>query len=431
MARIEPFRGIRYDLGRVGALSDVVSPPYDVIDATLQQQLSDRHPQNSVRMEFTKTGGSGDPFEPYARAGRFWKDWQQEGILRPDGQPSLYVLHQHFQVEGRPYVRKGVFARVRLERFGEGAIFPHEQTLSAPKEDRFRLMQATQANLSPLFGIYPDPSGSVQECLEKEIARQLPIEAVDHLEVTSRVWPVAHPGVIGQATALLHDKSIFIADGHHRYETALRYRDELEKRHGPLPEHHPAQGVLMALVGMNDPGLLILPTHRLIQGYPGLTATKLQTYLEPHFQVTRIGSGSAAAQEAWEQMELEGSQDVLAFGTRADDAWILARFRAGEWMQRLAPEHSDAWRELAVSRLHVMVLSQLLAPLGQAAYKYVHLLAEASNALERREFDLACLVPPATLEHVTAIAGGLEKMPPKSTYFYPKLLTGLVFHSLR
>jgi uncharacterized protein (DUF1015 family) len=432
MAMIEPFPGIRYDLGRVGNLSDVIAPPYDVIDGSLQQKLYDQHPNNIIRLELTKAEAGDGEFDKYARAGKLWKQWQLDNIVRPEGQPAVYVLHQTYEVDGESYTRKGVFTRVRLERFGEGKVYPHEQTLSGPKEDRFRLMEATHVNFSPVFGLYPDPQRAIQQKLDNYTERTLPIEARDHLNVTSKVWAVQDQTIIRDIIGLFHDKPIFIADGHHRYETAIRYRDELAKKQGgSLTSDHPANFVLMALVGMSDPGLLILPTHRLVQGFTGITADQLRKKLEPHFEVAIIGTGEAAARETWNQIENDGSQDVLGFGTLADQAWLLARFNAESLMNQLAAQHSEAWRSLAVSRLHVVVLDKLLTDLGKASCRYVHLMKEVNDDFKQRGSDLACLVPPAIMQHVTDIAGALEKMPPKSTYFYPKLLTGLVFHSLK
>lgn len=430
MAMIEPFRGIRYNLGHVGTLSNVVAPPYDVIDSSLQNTLYDKHQHNIIRIELNRTEQSDTENDKYLRAGKLWKHWQLENVLLTEGQPVIYALHQHYTVEGVPYVRKGFFARVQLERFGEGKIYPHEQTLSGPKEDRYRLMQATHANLSPVFGLYPDPEQKVQNRIDRVVERTLPMEATDHLGITSQFWPVQDALAIRDIAGWMHDKPIFIADGHHRYETAIRYRDELIKKQGPLPAEHPANFILMALVGMSDPGLLILPTHRLVQGFQSLRSGQLKSLLEPHFTVDIIGQGEAAAQETWERMQMDDSQNVLGFGTQADHTWLLAHFQADELMAQLTPKQSDAWRSLAVSRLHEVVLNHLLKDQGKPVCQYVHLLSEVQQAQRAGSLDLACLVPPATMQHVTDIAGQLEKMPPKSTYFYPKLLTGLVFHSL-
>lgn len=431
MAMIEPFRGIRYNLGHVGTLSNVVAPPYDVIDASLQNALYNKHEHNIIRIELNRPEPGDSEIDRYQRAGKLWKHWQLENVLMSDGQSAIYALHQQYEVEGSHFVRKGFFARVHLERFGEGKIYPHEQTLSGPKEDRFRLMQVTHANLSPVFGLYPDPEQNVQNRIDQIVERTLPTEATDHLGVTSMLWPVQDALAIRDVAGLMHDKPVFIADGHHRYETAIRYRDELVKKQGPLPSEHPANFILMALVGMSDPGLLILPTHRLVQGFTGLRCDQLKSLLEPHFTVEVMGQGESAAVETWERIQMDGSQNVLGFGTQADNTWLLAHFQADELMAELTPRQSDAWRSLAVSRLHEVVLNHLLKGQGKPACQYVHLLSEVHQAQRAGSLDLACLVPPATMRHVTDIAGQLEKMPPKSTYFYPKLLTGLVFHSLK
>jgi uncharacterized protein (DUF1015 family) len=228
-------------------------------------------------------------------------------------------------------------------------------------------------------------------------------------------------------------KPIFIADGHHRYETALRYLEE-KKAAGEVPGDEAAPNfMLMHLVSMSDPGLIILPTHRLISGLPDFTAERLQAALGTHFEVERVGMGVSAATETWERIEMDGSQALLGFHTNTDDTWLTARFCAPELTKQLAPDHSDDWRELAVSVLHMIVLDQVRpqAVGGSPKIRYVHLLHEVNDAIRANLCKLAVLVPPATMGHVERIAGNHEKMPPKSTYFYPKLLTGLVFNSLK
>jgi uncharacterized protein (DUF1015 family) len=228
-------------------------------------------------------------------------------------------------------------------------------------------------------------------------------------------------------------KPIFIADGHHRYETALRYLEERRQAGEASGPDAPANFVLMMLVSMQDPGLAILPTHRLVSGIGDITTDKLRSLLGSHFEVETVGSGEKGARDAWELIEAHGGQDVLGFGTVADDQWHLARFRSPQWLAELAAEHTPAWRSLGVSILHVGVLGKLLPAGGCGAgqCRYVHLLREATEAAVNRQCQLAVLVPPASMNDVVNIAGNLEKMPPKSTYFYPKLLSGLVFHSLR
>ena len=432
MPDVRPFRGIRYDMGHVGALSDVVCPPYDVIDPALQDRLYDSSAHNVVRLELNREEPGDDPSRNrYTRAARFLKEWLREGILAPDQHPALYLYHQTFEVEGRSHTRKGFLARVRLEPFGEGKIFPHEQTLSGPKADRLALFDATRFNLSPIFGLYPDPAAEVLNGVEAGLRDRTPLEATDHLGVQNRLWVVEDSRVHTLVQGLMGSKPIFIADGHHRYETGLKYREDRLAAGQLSGPDDPANFCMMMLVGMSDPGLLILPTHRLVSGFPGLTAESLASRLEGEFEVRIIGEGPVAARSAWEDIEMGGDQDLLGFGTVADRRWLIARLRSDAAMDRLCPEHGADWRSLGVSILHELVLKSLLGPLGSASCRYVHLMDEVLADVNAHGCDLACLVPPASMEHVEAIASNLEKMPPKSTYFYPKLLSGLVLNSLQ
>jgi uncharacterized protein (DUF1015 family) len=434
MAEIRAFRGFRYELGRVGALSDVIAPPYDVIDAGLQQALYDKSPYNVVRLILNKeTPGDSEHNNRYTRAAGHLRDWQNDGVLKQDTARGLYVYHQDFEVEGQRFTRKGFMARVRLEPFGSGRIYPHEETLAGPKADRLKLFQASSMNLSQVFGLYPDAEGLVQQHLDAAVGRALPLEATDHLGVVSRLWPVTDQHVVSTVTGLMGPRPVFIADGHHRYETALRYLEERRAAGEAADADAAANFVLMMLVSMSDPGLVILPTHRLVSGLPNLTAEQLRPVLEPHFELTPVGHGEAAAREAWEQIEMDGGQNLLALGTVADGGWQTARFRSPAMMAELAKDHSAAWQGLGVSILHVALLGKLLPakyPV-QPQCRYVHLLREVNEAVAARACQLAVLVPPAGMEHVEQIAGNLEKMPPKSTYFYPKLLSGLLFNSLK
>ena len=431
MAEIRAFRAYRYDLGRVGALSDVIAPPYDVIDPALQQALYDRSPYNVIRLILNKEeAGDNDHQNRYTRAAHTLRDWQADDVLVRDSAQSLYVYSQDFEVEGRRHTRRGFLARVRLEPFGSGRIYPHEETLSGPKADRLRLFHATNMNLSPVFGLYPDADGGVMERLQAAVRRALPLQATDHLGVVSKIWPVSDQQAVSAVAGALGPKPVFIADGHHRYETGLRY---LEDRRAAGDADTAAESILMMLVSMSDPGLLILPTHRIVSGFPALDADRLASILAKHFQMEKVGVGEKGARDAWESIEADGGQDLLGFGTTDDGVWQTARFRAPEEMARLAADHSPEWRGLAVAVLHVLVLDHLLpgALGGKAECKYVHLLREAADAAAARQGRLVALVPPATMRHVERIAGNLEKMPPKSTYFYPKLLSGLVFNPLK
>ncbi|WP_165066960.1 DUF1015 domain-containing protein [Paludisphaera rhizosphaerae] len=433
MPDVRAFRGVRYDVAQVGALSDVVAPPYDVIGPELQDKLYQASPYNSIRMELNRAEpGDSASESPYTRAARFLRDWQRQGVLRTEEQPAFYVYEQTYQVEGETHVRKGFFARVRLEPFGEGKIYPHEQTLAGPKADRLALYHATGFNLSPIFGLYPDSTNEVLRKVEEGIKDKTPLIAEDHLGVVNKLWLCTNPEVISAVGGLMGGRPTFIADGHHRYETGLRFRNEKEAAGELTGPDDPANFCLMMLVSMSDPGLLILPTHRLVKGFPGLTAEELANRLSPEFDVKVVGEGDDGLEIAALATEGSDEQDVLAFGTVADGKWTVARLRSDATMDRLAPDHGADWRSLGVSILQVLVLDHLLAPLAKdRSIRYVHLTSEVHDDVAAKGCDLACLVPPASMEHVEAIASGLETMPPKSTYFYPKLLTGLVFNPIR
>jgi uncharacterized protein (DUF1015 family) len=434
MAEIRAFRAYRYDLGRVGALGDVVAPPYDVIDPALQQALYDRSPYNVVRLILNKEHPTDTEADNrYSRAAACLREWQRDDVLTQDSARGLYLYHQDFEVEGKRYTRRGFLARVRLEPFGTGRIYPHEETMPGPRADRLKVFHATGMNLSPVFGLYPDPDGAVMGLLDAAAGRSLPLQATDHLGVVSRLWPVTDQHAVSEVTGRLGPKPVFIADGHHRYETALRYLDERRTAGEVRDDEAPANFVLMMLVSMSDPGLVILPTHRLVSNVPDLTVERLTNLLGPIFELESVGQGEQGARDTWELIEADGGQDLLGFGTVADGVWQTARLRDPTVMEKWAADHSPAWRGLAVSVLHVAVLDRLVTQgLGvKPECRYVHLLREVTDAVAARQCKLAVLVPPARMEHVEQIAGNLEKMPPKSTYFYPKLLSGLVFNPLK
>ncbi len=439
MPNVAPLRGLRYDPKHVGALSQVIAPPYDVIDAALQTKLYERHPANVIRLELNREEpGDSETSNKYTRAAKFLKQWRDEGVIMQEPAAALYVYHQEFEVEGKTHVRRGVMARVRLERFGTGNIHPHEETMSGPKQDRLLLTRACRANLSQVFGLYPDPAGEVQAVLDRAVAGQPPVEAVDHLGVKSRLWPVSDEGLAAKVAGIMGPKPVFIADGHHRYETACNYRDEVAAAWAAshdgalLPADHPANFVLMMLVGMSDPGLVVLPTHRLFEKPAVGTAAELAAKLGDCFSLRPAGNGPDAAHEVWEQIELESEQGVLGFYTAGDRQWTLATITpAGRSrMDRVAADHGDAWRSLGVSILHRLVIGDLLGAKEIPTPGYVHLVREVVEGLGTGKYPLAALVMPASVEDIKKVSETGERMPAKSTYFYPKLASGLVFNPL-
>jgi uncharacterized protein (DUF1015 family) len=474
MPVIQAFRGVRYDLGHVGSLSNVVAPPYDVIDAELQRKLYDLHSANVVRLILNKDqDGDNEQSNRYTRAARLMRSWVREGVLFTEADPAIYVYHQVFIEDGTTYTRRGFMCRVRLERFGEGNIYPHEETHGAAKADRLKLWSACKANLSQIFGLYPDESNEAQNVLEAAIAGVAPLEATDHLGVVHRIWPVTDVATITTVIAAMGDRPVYIADGHHRYETACSLRDqlaaELAQRGETFSPEHPANYVLMMLVSMSDPGMLVLATHRLFRGLPPITTAELREKLGDCFDTEPAGHGPDRARSLWEEIEMEGDQSTLGLYTAADDQWTLARLTdvGRRRMTEVSIDHSADWQTLGVSILHRLIMDTLLVGAASRAAlpghedklnrpprlggptlpapKYVRVIEEVVHGLQHGDdagrdatgqtgtggrFELAALVMPATVEHIRAISSHGERMPAKSTYFYPKLLSGLVFNPL-
>ncbi|WP_425615415.1 DUF1015 domain-containing protein [Anatilimnocola sp. NA78] len=447
MPTIQAFRGLRYDLGHVGSLSDVVTPPYDVISPEFQDELYKKHPANFIRLELNRDEpGDNEHSNKYSRAAKFLRNWRNEGVMQLDPDPALYVYHQTFEAAGQTFTRRGFMTRVRLERFGQGKIYPHEETHSGPKADRLLLTKACKANLSQIFGLYPDPANEAQNLLEESVAGQTPLTATDHLGVVHRLWPVTEVNTIGKVASIMEAKPMFIADGHHRYETACNYRDELAAA-GPLDANHPANFVLTQCVSMNDPGLLVLPTHRLFRGVTPMTSTELAGKLQGSFITRPVGVGADLANSLWQEIAAGGLQNKLAFYTAQDDTWTLALAteEGSQKLAKLASEHSSDWQGLGVSILHRLVMEDLLGLTSLPKPMYVHSVQEVIENLKSGDkagrdatgqmgtggrFELAALVMPATVDHVRLISEHGERMPAKSTYFYPKLLGGMVVHPL-
>lgn len=434
MPNIQPFQGLRYNLAQVGDLSDVVAPPYDVISPEYQDELYAKHPNNVVRLILNKMNPDDDEANNrYTRAARTLKDWKAEGVLQRDDQPALYVYHQIFTVGGKEYCRKGFMCGCEATPFGEGMIFPHEITMSGPKLDRLMLTTACKTNFSQIFGLYPDAENEVQNILEDAVRGEAPLEATDKDGVVNRMWIVDDPDVVSKVVALMGPKPIFIADGHHRYETACNYRKQVREQ-GELTLDHPANYVLMVCIAMEDPGLIVMPTHRLFKNVPSFSQEELISKVGDCFRVSTVGEGYRTAHRAWAEIEMLEDQGTMALYTAKDGKWNLLQLtEAGrEKMAEVAKEHQPEWQELGVAILHSLVIDTLLGLKGHEKPKYVHEVEEVVETLksEPETYPLAALVMPATVQQIQDLSMVRERMPAKSTYFYPKLISGFVFKPL-
>lgn len=442
MPQTAPFAALRYDLDHIGSLSNVIAPPYDVIDPELQDELYKKHPANCIRVILNRVepGDTGD--ERYERAAGFVQQWIEEGVLKKERTPAYYVYHQQFVADGETFNRRGFMARVRIQPFGEGNIYPHEETHPKAKVDRFKLTTATKQNNSQIFGLYPDPTNVVITKLDAACEGLEPVEATDHLGVKHRLWTVTDPTILEEVETLMAEKPMFVADGHHRYETASNYKAKIEEQEGSLPEDHPANFVMTMLVGMSDPGMIVLPTHRLLRGTPRFSSAEIAEKLGDAFHCENLPGGLEAANQAWSHMESKDQQGTVALFAVEDQTWVLATATAGAAtkMQEIAEGQSEEWQGLGVSLLHRLVIDTLLESEGHPKPTYVHEVSEVIEGLRGEgsqaesesdePYTLAALVMPAKLGHVEAISLHKERMPAKSTYFYPKLLSGLTFNPL-
>lgn len=434
MPNIQPFQGLRYNLAQVGSLSDVVAPPYDVISPEMQDALYAKHPNNVVRLILNKQNPTDDEQDNrYTRSARTLKEWKESGVLVKEPNPSIYVYHQIFEAQGKKYVRKGFMCGCEAVPFGEGMVFPHELTMSGPKLDRLMLTTACKTNFSQIFGLYPDPENEVQNILEEAVAGETPFEATDENGVLNRMWVVDDADVISKVVALMGPKPIFIADGHHRYETACNYRNQIRQQ-GLLTSDHPANHVLMVCVAMEDPGLIVMPTHRLFRNVPAFSQQDLFDRLGGFFNISTVGEGYNQAHKAWAEIELLNNQGTLALFSARDGKWNLLQItdKGRAKMDEVAADHQPEWRQLGVAILHTLVIDALLGLKGHEKPKYVHEVSEVVANLKAspEEFTLAALVMPATVELIQECSMVRERMPAKSTYFYPKLITGFVFKPL-
>lgn len=427
MAEVLPLKALHYDLDAVGSLGDVVAPPYDVIDTATRAALLERSPYSAVAIDLPKPYGETGPQaeggrDPYAEAARSIVAWKQAGALVQDLEDTMWAMEQEYTgPDGSTHTRHGILARVRVEDFSSGQVLPHERTLPGPKQDRLELMRATRCNLSPIFSLStrdPWPLAARQTEIEDPWG-----EATDAGGTVTRIWKVRDPGVHDDVTDLLADAQLLIADGHHRYETAIAYRDEI----GGEGDHN---YTLMAITGLDDPGLSIYPTHRLLSGLAA----------DPERQ-RRLGEG---LRELFEVTEVEtdrvdplGEDGVGVFGlydSHHKQAYRL-RLKDTAELDRQLEGMPEAYRRLDAAILETLVLKGIAGLseadiLAKRGIGYAKSVEDSLHLIDEGAYDVAFVLRPIPVDQTRAICESDANMPPKSTYFYPKVLTGLVFNPL-
>jgi len=420
MARVEPLLALHYDLGKTGGMQPVVAPPYDVIDEELRRALKAQSSYNVVEVDLPQAPDGGDP---YAHAAEVFRQWQATGVVVSDMDPAIWPLEQDYTgPDGRRRTRRGFLARVRVEDYGPGRIRPHERTHPGPREDRLRLTRATKANLSPIFSLYSDPAQRAWRALSQTTESEHPwAETEDPDGTVNRLWRADDPSAIEEVRAATADAELLIADGHHRYETARVYAEEIG---GEGPHRY----VLMCLVALQDPGLTVFPTHRLVRNLTDDGWQSLDAAIERHFTRESLPSLEELPPAENDRIELGylDARDRRPYRLALKDTAAADVAMTGR---------SEPYRRLDTAVTEALLLK---GALGMTDDQIDHLDglgyarddAQAIELITAGEYDAALFMAPTPVSRVQAVAESGESMPPKSTYFFPKVPTGLVFNPL-
>jgi uncharacterized protein (DUF1015 family) len=430
MANIAPFRGVRYNAHKVGDLRQVVTQPYDRIGPELQKQYYDLHPYNIVRLI------QGQKFEDdmadhnvYTRARDFYQIWRDAGYLLRDAAPAFYVYRQTFGLpDGTQLTRQAFIGALELAEFSQGIVLPHERTLSGPKADRLNLMRATAFDFELIFMLYPDPANHINALFDMAIgSKPADIDLTELLEkdVRQQVWVVADPEAVAAVAAEMAPKTgLIIADGHHRYETALNYRNEMREQNPKAPASAAFNYAMISFVSMDDPGLTILPTHRLIHGYHAKTPAQILEGAQAYFEVVPLPNRATL-----EATLAQGTPDDRRLGFY-DGQYSMLRLKDPAVMDQMVPDRAAEWRRLDVSILHELLIERVMGITKQQVEAKEHLdyfrhLDEALAEVDDGRAECVFILNPTRIAEVKACSARGEKMPQKSTDFYPKMITGL------
>jgi uncharacterized protein (DUF1015 family) len=428
MATIRPFRGVRYNPERIGDLSAVISQPYDRVRHGLQDKYYDQSPHTIVRIIKGKEEPRDDEGNNvYTRARRYYDAWLQEGILMREEAPAFYALYQTTTLpDGSTRTRKGLVAALELSRFDEGTVLPHERTHSGPKVDRLNLMRATEVNFGHIFMLYP--GGKINELLDKAIEGQPGFELRELFEsdVVQQFWPVTDPEIV-QAIVdeMAPRRNLIIADGHHRYETAITYRDEMREKHPEAPADAGFNYRLVTLVSMEDPGLVILPTHRVIHSYGKMNGPAALEKANEYFNVTPV-----ADRAALEAALAEATPTNPRFGFY-DGNYTVLELQDPAVLEELLPDRSTDWRLLDVAVLHELFIERVLeidkaTVERKESIEYLRDPQMGYDDVDAGKANFLLVMNPTRMEQVRDCTQAGEKMPQKSTDFFPKVIAGLV-----
>jgi uncharacterized protein (DUF1015 family) len=433
MPDIRPFAGIRYARRPELELSKLLAPPYDVLDDAQKAALQSRHANNIVTVDlpFTPPKSVG-PDEVYAKANTTLRAWMSAGILVQDRRAAIYPYTQSFEHHGKTFHRRGFIALVKLSPFGEGHVVPHEKTYAGPIEDRLKLMHATGMQLSPIFGLFNDTRGETTRLLYQELGR--PEADATEGGVRNQLWSVIDSDVENEVIKQMGTKPVYIADGHHRYTTALAYKKQIEERHGgPLPTNHPANWCMFVLVGIHDGGLLILPTHRLIGGLKNFNVADFRNAIMADFEMHEMPVTAAQLPQVAASIA-DGSPHQFGLYDAATKSVHILKLKNENILAKLAPQQSDAWRRLDVAILQRYLMEEVLKPKfaggKELTLGYTADASTIGQQVDGSKYQIGVLLRPTPLPALEDLGRSNEVMPQKSTYFYPKLATGMVLNPL-
>lgn len=452
MAVIVPFRGISYDPAKVGDFSRVVAPPYDVISPETQEVLYRRHPQNIVRLILNQeTPQDNARDNRYTRSATLYRTWLQEGVLVRTPIPHFYFLQEEFSssilpsppgdLTGQRVFRQGFIGLIRLEEYSAGVVLPHEKTQTKPRADRLALMEACQANFSQIFSLYPDEEGAMIPLYRRVFSSKAPaIDVTDDGGVSRKLWMVSDPDILRQVTGIMKSKKIFIADGHHRYETALAYREKQRLRFPQSTGRETYHFTLMYLAAMEDKGLFILPTHRVVYNLEGFQPSSFLDQLRSDFSVQAFDFNSQNERIIREEFLREltsrtGRSRSLGMLLEKERKYFILSLQEERSLDEAQPGISPSLKALDVNLLHILIFQKRLkiGPRELAAGKnvlYYQEPEEAAGAVKSGKGQMAFFLNPTRVYQVRDVSLAGETMPSKSTFFYPKLLSGLVINPL-
>jgi uncharacterized protein (DUF1015 family) len=440
MAEVIPFQGVRYNPALISDMAAVVAPPYDVISPKEQIAFHERHPNNVIRLILGQVKPTDDSTDNvHLRAGRYFQQWQAQQILVPDAVPAFYLTTVEFTSNATSYLRQGLIGRIRLEPFSKGIILPHERTFSKVKSERLMLMKACHANFSSIFGLYPD-GDEILSRLAAITRQQSPVmDVTDSKGHRQKVWCLTDAPLNRELTAFFANRRIYIADGHHRYETALNYRDWVKENTPGFSSDHPANFVMMSLSSMKDPGMVILPAHRLLKQIPPEAISSLSEKLEQYFDITPVSldMGMESALAVFNRLLAEKArQQAIGLYDRSHPRLQVMVLKDGVMDRLFKGKIEAALRDLDVTVLTHLIMMELMgfdqARLDdETKIAYRTTTQEAVATVDEGEADLAFILNPTKIEQVQRVAESGLIMPRKSTYFYPKVMSGQVFNPLR